>query len=138
VDSSHDEPEPSGRKTRPSSSHTVRARKKIKRAPQNIRHNSTSDSGQWLSENDLNSTLIPHTGYMNPKGSNGNLTTDNVDIESDTLEVTHDTNKNIEEIFPASGVIIKDLFDLYNSNKPIKERESALLNYVNLLFNKSE
>jgi len=55
----------------------------------------------------------------------------------DSLETPHANNNNIEEIFPAPGVIIKDLFDLYNSNKPSIERESALLNYIKLLFSES-
>jgi len=45
-----------------------------------------------------------------------------------------DFNINIEEVFPAPGMIVKDIFELYTSNKPTKERELALLNYVKLLF----
>jgi len=71
--------------------------------------------------------LVPNSGYTNPKDTttipSGNIG----NSENDTLETPSDVNINIEEIFPAPGVIIKDLFDLYNSNKPINERESALL-----------
>jgi len=43
---------------------------------------------------------------------------------------------NIEEVFPAPDVIIRDLFELYKDNKKVKEKDLALLNYVKLLFNR--
>jgi len=41
---------------------------------------------------------------------------------------------NIKIIFPSPGIIIKDLFDLYKSNKPVNERDSAQIHYFQLLF----
>jgi len=34
------------------------------------------------------------------------------------------------------GVIIKDIYDIFKANKPVKERDSAVLNYIKLLFQK--
>jgi len=112
-------------------------RKRNKRNPLKDRSISTSDSGQRLSDNDLNATVVPNLGYTNSKDSTAIPSGSNSNIIKDTPEVFSDISINIEEIFPAPGVIIKDLFDLYNSNKPINEKESALLNYVKLLFSRS-
>jgi len=43
---------------------------------------------------------------------------------------------NIETIFLSPGIIIKDLFDLYKSNKPVNKRDSVLIHYFQLLFHK--
>jgi len=86
-------------------------------------------------------TLIPanngissNDNIMNfSKNSNNGFSSNS---EFDTILATTNNTINIEEIFPAPDVIIKDLFELYKGNKPVKERDSALLNYVKLLFNK--
>jgi len=46
------------------------------------------------------------------------------------------SNASIDNLFPAPGIIVKDIYDIYKSNKLIRERDSAVLNYLNLLFRK--
>jgi len=69
------------------------------------------------------------------KNSNLNL----IKFDRNAQSVRQNTNiknleSNIEALFSSPGVIIKDLFDLYSSDKPRLERNSALVNYVQLLF----
>jgi len=49
---------------------------------------------------------------------------------------TNSNSINIETLFPSPEVIIKDLFDLYKANKPRVKRNTALINYLQLLFQK--
>jgi len=58
-----------------------------------------------------------------------------VNLPNNDIMASCNNNINIEQVFPALGVIIRD-FDLYKCNKTLKERESALLDYVKLLFRK--
>jgi len=46
-------------------------------------------------------------------------------------------SSNLVNLFPAPGIVVKDIFEIYKSNKLKRERESALLNYINLLFRKN-
>jgi len=41
---------------------------------------------------------------------------------------------SIDKLFPSPGVVIKDIYVIYNINKSTRERDSAVLNYINLLF----
>jgi len=44
------------------------------------------------------------------------------------------TDRTIDSLFPSPGIIIKDLYEIFISNKLVRERNSAVLNYLNLLF----
>jgi len=66
-----------------------------------------------------------------------NLTSYRKDSMNIMISDSSRTNKeiNIENLFPSPGVIIKDTFELYKLKKPIiKERESALIDYIKVLF----
>jgi len=86
-------------------------------------------------------TVIPDD---NGNPSNDNVTTFNKNTNNefssnsdcDSILATTSNIINIEEIFPASNVIIKDLFELFKGNKSAIERDAAFLNYVKLLFNR--
>jgi len=43
---------------------------------------------------------------------------------------------NVEKLFPSPGVIIKDIYEIFKANKPTRERDSAVINYIKLLFQK--
>jgi len=86
-------------------------------------------------------TMIPTNcgNSSNDNGTNVNMNTNNSIPSSSDFDptlVTTNNNVNIEEVFPVPNVIIKDLFDVYKGNKSVKERDSALLDYVKILFNK--
>jgi len=94
------------------------------------------------SDNDFNATLTPNIRNNNPNVSSVTLNDvatniNTVEIDSGNSGALSDLIINLEEIFPAPGVIVKNLYNLYICNKPTKERESTLLNYVKLLFSKS-
>jgi len=54
--------------------------------------------------------------------------------------VTNDMNNDlnlgasIDSLFPSPGIVMKDLYEIYKSNRIMRERDSAVLNYLNLLF----
>jgi len=41
---------------------------------------------------------------------------------------------SIDSLFPSPGIVMKDLYEIYKSNRIVRERDSAVLNYLNLLF----
>jgi len=43
---------------------------------------------------------------------------------------------NVENLFPSPGIIIRDIYDIFKANKPMRERDSAIINYIKLLFQK--
>jgi len=41
---------------------------------------------------------------------------------------------SIDSLFPSPGIVMRDLYEIYKTNKIVRERDSAVLNYLNLLF----
>jgi len=136
-----DNPKPVGIESRPPPEKIVDRKNKNRQKIYRGSFSSTLDTGQSPSEFDMDLTLIPANNSISSndndtnfnKNSNNGLSSNS---EFDTILANNNNTINIEEIFPAPDVIIKDLFELYKGNKPVKERDSALLDYVKLLFNK--
>jgi len=42
---------------------------------------------------------------------------------------TSSDSTSIESLFPSSGVVIKDLFELYKANESGVEKNTAIINY---------
>jgi len=40
----------------------------------------------------------------------------------------------IDKLFPSPGIIVRDIYEIFKTNKPLRERDSALVNYIKLLF----
>jgi len=103
---------------------------------------SAFDSGQLITDNELDMTLILSTCdnnindlMANPNNSSNDNSCTN--LLNNDITTSCNNNINIEQVFSAPGVIIRDLYDLYKCNKPLKERESALLDYVKLFPSKN-
>jgi len=62
---------------------------------------------------------------------------DNMNTMSDSSKIK-EINIEINNLFPFPRVIIEDIYELYNSKKSIKERESALIDYIKLLFQRNK
>jgi len=45
---------------------------------------------------------------------------------------------NVENLFPSPGVIIKDIYEIFQANKPTRLRDAAVINYIKLLFQKKK
>jgi len=71
--------------------------------------------------------LINLSGLANSSSINVNQSENNDYVNNGT---------SIENLFPSLGVIIKDIHDLFIANRPTRERDSAVLNYIKLLFQK--
>jgi len=106
-----------------------------------------------LFSNSLDNTIIPNPMIDNNRIRSNKITTSpnlnlnhtrsnlNVRNEKQSLDVNNLELNNIETLFPSLKMIIKDLFDLYRVDKdprsnPRLERNSELINYVQLLFQK--
>jgi len=59
---------------------------------------------------------------------------DNI-VYSDSGDRTNNTT-NVEKLFPSPGVIIKDIYEIFQANKSTRERDAAVINYIKLLFQK--
>jgi len=91
-----------------------------------------------LSENNFDVTLVPTIGRNNSKEStlnpNDAMTNNNVSNINSELVASSDNNINVEEIFSAPGVIIKDLLSCKFVINVL--RKESQLDYVKLLFSK--
>jgi len=60
----------------------------------------------------------------------------NVDdnVTGDSIGGDPKITSSIENLFPCPGVIIKDIYELFKADKSKRERDFAVLNYLNLLF----
>jgi len=52
---------------------------------------------------------------------------------SDISDRSNNTS-TVKKLFPSPGVIVKDIHELFKSNKSTRERDSAVINYIKLLF----
>jgi len=102
---------------------------------------SSLDSAQSPSDGDMDTTMIPanivNSSQVNVASTSNNSINSIPPItDLGPTSATSINSINIEEVFPAPDVIIRDLFELYKDNKKVKEKDLALLNYVKLLFNR--
>jgi len=93
-------------------------------------------------EDNGDSTLIPSANNMASDCSSQNycpsvnkscIINSIVSVNGSEPKITF----SIDNLFPSPGVIIKDIYELYKVNESRRERDSAVLNYLNLLFRKN-
>jgi len=87
----------------------------------------------------IDKTLIPSSEIMDVDmyaSQNQTLTEEAFVYSNEPIEVNNDPSigMNIDRLFPSPGIVMKDLYEIYNSNRIVRERELAVLNYINLLF----
>jgi len=88
----------------------------------------------------MDDTLMPSTNVEGVRPLNKLLdienSRDNVNTNQ-SQNIDHENNgSSLENLFPSPGVIIKDIYDIFIANGPTKERDSAILNYIKLVFQK--
>jgi len=96
----------------------------------------TSDNDYVGASESFDTTLIPtisnndneykHYSSSGRKNINYSVISDNEGGSIDT--------SSIDKLFPSPRVIIKDIYEIYKTNKSTRERDSAVLNYINLFF----
>jgi len=97
-----------------------------------------SDSDQFCNGNNMDSTLIPIADIGKVTAIEyQNVTSVRRNSENAILSDSSDrSNKgtNVEKLFPSPGIIIKDIYEIFKANKSARERDSAVLNYINCCF----
>jgi len=104
---------------------------------------STEPNGdQMLVEEIGDSTLVPSSmiGDENYSSQERCTSTDKINhINNDRLidnGNTQVTYSSLDNLYPSPGVIIRDIYDIYKGNESRRERDFAIINYLNLLFGK--
>jgi len=54
--------------------------------------------------------------------------------EGEESLVSASSEGRMDSIFPASGLILNELYQLYNSKSDLNEKNSAIINYIRLIF----
>jgi len=99
----------------------------------------------FCKDDTMENTLIPSVEDIEESMSNRHSITSSKRDKDNTLYKDSDDrlvtqkigfSKKIEKLFPSSGIIIRDIYELFKTNKPTRERDSAIMNYVKLLFQK--
>jgi len=120
----------------------VRVRGLVSRKPKLNRSSNPVilDSDYNCDNNSMDNTLVLLTvsGEKTPLDQQTAMSfrrnSDNL-VYSDSSDRTNYTT-NIEKLFPSPGVIVKDIYEIFGANKPTRERDSAVINYIKLLFQK--
>jgi len=130
-----------------SSTHSVVSRKlkyltKRKLKSNRLTGTKLPDGGQNISEDFGDSTLVPEVDGMSREGPSREhcSSVDSNYLNNDRSNEDRNVivpSSNIENLFPSPGVIIKDIYELYKGSESRRERDLAVLNYLNLLFGNS-
>jgi len=107
----------------------------------NDHHGVNDESSLALNDNMADQTLIPlvppeqENGLV---GENSAFITNQLVIELGIAEaessVSAPMNNGMEAIFPALGLILNELLQLYQSKANINERNLAIIDYLRLIF----
>jgi len=97
----------------------------------------TLDGSYNYNNNNMDITLVPFVNDEDETLSQQQITSIRGNNENATYNDNNDNqNKvnNIEKLFPSPGVIIKDIYEIFKANKPVRKRDSVVLNFLKLLF----
>jgi len=100
------------------------------------------EGGQPLSSDFIDKTLVPLTDNFDIDQSisqeffPSDRVTNNCNVIN-KRDMAPNSIASLDNLFPSPGIIIKDIYEIYKTNKLVKERDSAVLNYLNFLFKNS-
>jgi len=108
-----------------------------KSKPNKLNNPTIVDNDYNCNNNSMDNTLVP-TMEGGDKTIVDQQTAMSFRRNSNNIVYSDRTNNitNVEKLFPSPGVIIKDIYEIFQANKPTRERDAAVINYIKLLFQK--
>jgi len=109
-----------------------------KSKPNKLSNQVLLDSDDNCDNNSMDNTLVPlmTSGKKTPLNQQ---TIMSLGRKNDNATFSENSDRSnyttiVEKLFPSPGVIVKDIYELFNANKSTRERDSAVINYIKLLF----